>query len=251
MTRSKKRASNARQPVSIAHHLQELRTRIGIVILFFVVVSAGAYQVRDQILAIILQPIGNEHLIYLTPAGGFNFIFMVSIYTGLFFTIPLMLWHLYRFIVPALPPTVKQHSGLLLFASAFLMLAGAGFGYFFAIPAALNFLTTFADSYVSASLTAESYLNFLVTYLVGLGMLFQMPLLLIIWNRVSRFAPGTLLRTQQWTIPLVFILAAIITPTPDILNMLLVAGPVLAIYEIGVVSVWVINRRYRKRALKR
>jgi hypothetical protein len=132
--------------------------------------------------------------------------------------------------------------------STLLLALGVSFGYFVAIPAALQFLTTFGGDFVVANLTADSYLSFVVAYLLGLGLLFQLPLLLVIWNWIQPFKPGGLLATQRFVLVGSFIAAAMITPTPDALNQCLIALPIVAIYQLGVVAVFFMNRRSRRQA---
>ena len=239
--------SPSKQPaaVSFADHIGELRNRFALVVLVFVLTSALAYQVRDQLVEIVLAPIGQQKLIYLTPAGGFSFIFQITMYAGILATAPVAVYQMYRFVAPVLPSRSARTSISVALAATLLMVAGASFGYFVAIPAALHFLTTFAGDYVNASLTADSYLNFVVAYVIGLGLLFELPLLLLLWNIISPIKPGGLLTSQQYIIVGAFVAAAIITPTPDALNQAMVALPIIGIYQIGVVAVYVFNRGKR------
>ena len=226
----------------------ELRTRLVIVSLFFLVASSLAYVVRDQLIGIVLAPIEGEKLIYLTPGGGFTFIFQIAIYTGILLTAPLVTYQLYKFIAPALSQDTRKGTFRLLLSSALLMIAGASFGYFVAIPGALRFLTEFAADYVSTSLTADSYLNFVAAYVLGLGLMFQLPLLLILWNRIFPIKPGGLWKSQRFVIVGAFIAAAIITPTPDGVNQTLIALPIILMYQLGVIAVWASNRKRKKTA---
>lgn len=233
---------------SIGDHLGELRWRIAAVVLVFIVFSSLAYNVREWLVNIILSPIGSQKLVYLTPAGGFSFIFSVTIYAGILATAPVLVYHIYRFITPALPPKVRKHSIVVVLASAVLMIAGVCFGYFVAIPAALVFLTNFAGGFVQPNLTADSYLNFVVAYVMGLGLMFQLPLLIIFWNWIRPFKKGELLNSQRYVLVGAFIAAAMITPTPDVLNQTMIAMPIIFIYQLGVIVVSITNRRAAKRA---
>lgn len=245
---TKKPSKSAHEPAlkSFADHLGELRGRLAWVALVFIVASALAYNVREQLVSIVLSPIGNQQLVYLTPAGGFAFIFQVTMYAGMLATAPIAVYHLYKFVSPALPGHMRSRSIRIVFVSTLLMLAGVSFGYFVAIPAALQFLMTFAGNFVTPNLTADSYLSFVVAYVLGLGLLFQLPLLLVFWNWVQPFKPGGLLNTQRFVLVGSFIAAAMITPTPDVLNQCLIAVPIIAIYQFGVIAVYFMNRKQRR-----
>jgi sec-independent protein translocase protein TatC len=233
---------------TFADHIGELRLRVMWVALTFIVTSAVAYSFRDPLINFVLAPLGSQKLIYLTPAGGFSFIFQITMYAGAVVTAPLVVFQLYRFVQPALPARVRRYSVRVVVAATLLMLTGVCFGYFVAIPAALHFLTTFASGFVVANLTADSYLSFVIAYVVGLGLIFQLPLLLIFWNWISPLPPGKLLSTQRFVVLFAFVAAALITPTPDVFNQSLVAVPIIIVYQLGVIAVFVMNRRARRKA---
>lgn len=218
-------------------HLKELRTRLFIVAVFFIAGACIAYNFQDQVVHAVLAPLKGEKLVYLNPAGGFSFIFMISIYAGLALALPVLIQQLYVFIRPALPASAQKKSFMLIVGGFLLLLAGVAFGYFVAVPNALTFLYSFADQYINASLTADSYLNFVIAYTLGIGMVFQIPLLLILINSVKPLSPGGLMKSERWVIVISFIVAAIITPTPDPINQTIIAAPVIIVYQIGVVII--------------
>lgn len=244
---SKARAVASGRESTLHDHIRELRNRLFIVSIVFIVTSAIAYNYKDILVGFLLQPLGGEKLIYLNPGGGFSFIFSVTMYIGAAITVPFLVYHLYRFVVPALPPSAQKHSALVLLSSISLLIAGAAFGYFYAIPGALNFLNNFADGYVDASLTADSYLNFILAYTAGLGMLFQLPLILLFIHWVHPLKPGDLLKFERYMVLIAFIAAALITPTPDVLNQTVIALPIILMYQIGVIAVSVSVYRSKKR----
>lgn len=234
--------TSGRDVKAFADHIGELRLRITWVALAFILTSALGYQFRDALINIVLAPIGHQKLMYLTPAGGFNFIFQITMYAGAVVTAPVLIYQLYKFAQPALPARARRYSVRIVIAATLLMIAGVCFGYFVAVPAALNFLTTFAGAYVQANLTADSYLNFIMAYVAGLGLLFQLPLLLIFWNWINPLSGKKLLSSERFVILFAFIAAAIITPTPDPTNQAMVAVPIILIYQMGVVAVMILNR---------
>lgn len=236
--------------IAIKKHLKELQWRLTIVALFFVIGATLAYTYQAQLVPALMAPLHGEKLIYLNPAGGFSFIFLISIYAGLALALPVLVQHLYAFLRPALPKGAQKKSSAIIVSSFLLLISGIAFGYFIAVPNALTFLTTFADQYVSSSLTADSYLNFVIAYTIGIGLVFQIPLLLLLIDSIKPLTPLGLFKSERWVILGAFIVAAIITPTPDPINQAIVAGPVIIVYQLGVFAILVKIMRTR-RAVKK
>lgn len=249
-TPATKHNSKSPQEIAFSAHIRELRTRIFWVAVVFILGASVAYGFREVLIDIVLGPIGSEKLIYLNPAGGFSFIFQIIMYAGAILAAPFLVFQLYKFVVPALPKHARKHAWAVFLAAFGLMIAGVLFGYLVAIPASLHFLTTFAEGYIEASLTADSYLGFVLAYVAGLGLLFQLPLLLILWHWVKPLTPGGLMNSQRFLIVFAFVAAAIITPTPDALNQVLIAGPIIGIYQIGVFTVLLMIRKERRKTRK-
>ncbi len=235
--------------LTFLEHVYELRNRIFWVILALTVTSAAAFQFKDPLIAAVMAPLHGQKLIYLTPGGGFSFIFTLCLYVGALFTIPFAIYHIYHFLQPIIGRKSRRFVVITLVVSSILAASGALFGYFVTVPAALNFLSNFAGDTVVSSLTADSYLGFVVAYVLGLAVLFQLPLLLFMIDHINPLKPGALSSSQDYVIIGATALAAVITPTPDVFNMALVAVPIVAIYEIGALAV-VIRRQHRKRSLE-
>lgn len=231
-------------------HIRELRSRLFWIVFTIVLVSAAGFQFKDWLIAVVMDPLHGQKLVYLTPGGGFSFIFTLCIYFGVLVAIPVIVYQIYRFLQPLLQRSSRRLIVTFMALSCLLAVGGAAFGYFVTIPAALDFLATFAGDAVTPNLTADSYLNFVVAYVLGLALLFQLPLLLFLFDHVRPFPPGSLLSTQRFVIVGATIVAAIITPTPDAVNMAIVAVPIIAIYQFGVVAVFA-RHRARIRSQKR
>ncbi len=229
--------------MTVRQHLLELRRRAALVVACFVVASAVAYYWRSELISLILRPLDQHKLVYLTPAGGFNFVFSVTVMFGLACSVPVAIYQIYKYIAPALPPHFRGYSLRLFATSLSLLLAGVMFGYFIAVPGAIRFLLSFASEYVQASLTADSYVSFVVSYTLGMGVMFQLPLLMAGANLVHELSLWSLLKYERYFIVGALVLAAIITPTPDVFNMLLVAVPLIALYQVGCLAIALTNRR--------
>lgn len=225
-----------------------MQWRLMLVAAVFIVGACLAYSYQAFLVPLLLDPLGGEKLVYLNPAGGFSFIFLISIYAGIALSFPMLVQQIYAFLRPVLPSGSHKKSSVIIVSSFLLLIAGIAFGYFVAVPSALQFLYGFADQYVEASLTAESYLNFIIAYTIGIGIVFQIPLLLLLINSIKPLTPGGLMKSEKWVLLLSFIVAAIITPTPDPINQAIIAGPVIAVYQIGVVAVLISIARQRRAA---
>ena len=233
-------------------HIHELRSRLFWVVAVVLVVSAVSYGFLNDIIAVLTAPLGDKQLYYLTPAGGLTFAFKLCSFVGFLAGVPVLMYHIYRFLEPLMGN--KRKSALFYVGFSTLFAAGgACFAYFISLPAALHFLTNFNLSNIQAMLTVDSYLSFVVTYLLGAALLFQIPLLLLIINTMTPLKPGKLMKIQKFVIVGAFILAAIISPTPDITNQAFLAIPIIGMYQLGVFLVWwqhVANARRIRRQVR-
>ncbi|HSW81191.1 MAG TPA: twin-arginine translocase subunit TatC [Candidatus Saccharimonas sp.] len=230
-------------------HVHELRRRLFWVVAAVLVVSSVAYGFINQIIDILTYPLGNQRLFYLTPAGGLSFSIKLCVYTGILVAVPLIMYHLYRYLEPLMGQWRRSaifYVGL----STSLAAAGVLFAYFVSLPGALHFLTNFNLDHIQAMLTVDSYLSFVLTYLLGAALLFQIPLLLLIINTMTPLKPSKLMKWQRYVIVAAFLIGAVISPTPDIMNQTFLALPVIAMYELGVVMVWLQNRSRLRKARK-
>lgn len=246
--KTRKQAVQRSLPANFSGHIAELRRRLFWVAVVFLVASSLAYNFREALLAVVMAPLHGQKLSYLTPAGGFSFIFQISMYTGLFASLPVLIYQLHAFIRPALPEQARKSAFKVVVAASVLITGGISYGYFIAIPAALEFLTTFASNSVVPSLTADSYLSFFLAYVAGIAGLSLLPLFLLFVHWITPLKPKTLWKSERWVIAGAFIVAAFITPTPDAVNQTMIAVPIILIYQLGVIAVLISWRKVNKQA---
>jgi len=204
----------------------------------------------DAILAVLTAPLGGQQLYYLTPIGGFSFSIKICFYVGIVLAVPIIMYHIYRYIEPLMGRSLRRSALFYVGLSSLMAAFGVVFAYFVSLPGALHFLTGMDLKNIQAMLTVDSYLTFVMTYLLGAALLFQIPLVLTITNNMTPLQPKKLMGLQRYVIVGAFILAAIISPTPDIMNQVLLALPIVAMYQVGVLLVWFQNRSRAKRARK-
>ena len=240
-------AASSTELPTFLEHIHELRRRLFWVVAVIAVAASAAYPFLDTIIGVLRAPLGSQQLYYLTPVGGLSFSIKICIYIGIMAAVPFIMYHLYRYLEPLMGKEWRKSALFYVGLSSFFAVVGVLFAYFVSLPGALQFLTGLNLSHIQAMLTVDSYLSFVMTYLLGAAILFQIPLLLLIINTMTPLKPGTLKKSQRYVVVGAFIIAALISPTPDMLNQIMFALPIIAMFELGVVLVWFQNRnRARK-----
>jgi sec-independent protein translocase protein TatC len=227
-----------------AEHLRELRLRLITTLLCLIVGTVLGYSFHDQLLAVLVRPL-NQPLFYTSPAGGFDLRIQVSLLFGLALAIPVTTYQLVRFVEPVLPKAALRQTLAVMLGSCTLLTAGVAFAYFVSLPAALHFLGSFTNEGVQPLIAADTYVSFVMRCLVGFGLMCQLPLLLLITNAIHPLTTQSLMRYQKWVILASLMFAAVLTPTPDVFNQLLMALPLIGLYQFTVALLWLVNRRGR------
>jgi sec-independent protein translocase protein TatC len=237
-----------RSPRPFGEHLLELRNRSFIVLASVTIGSIIGYQFYGLLLKVLLAPL-HQAVYYTSPVGGFNFSLQLSILFGMFVAFPVLMYHLLRFAAPALPSSVERRVLPLMVGSIVLMLLGVSFSYFIGLPTALHFLAGFSSGDIHSLISANDYFTFATRYLFGFGLLFQLPIVLIIINFVRPLNARMLFAYQRHAIIGAFVIAIFLSPAADPLNMTLMALPLIGLYFISVFFVLLLNRGRGKHAV--
>lgn len=224
-------------------HIHELQSRLFYIALVFLVMAGAAYPFFTQIAAFIVAPLGHQQLVYLTPGGAFSFVIQVCMYVGFVASLPVIIYHLFQFVSPAMPAVKRKRLVMFTIGSFLLALAGVAFAYYVSLPAALYFLTSFNIANIDPMLTIDSYFSFAMAYLIAGAILFQLPLILLIIDSITPLTPKKLMGYQRHVILGAVIIAAIVSPTPDIMNQALLAAPLVIMYQFGIVMIAVQHRK--------
>lgn len=227
-------------------HVYELRKRALISVIAITAGGLVGYALNSTLLHIIQKPLG-QTLFYTSPTGGFSFIFKLCLVFGCILALPVVIYHLLKFLSPLMRRTTKSFIMFCIVICVTLAAAGISFAYFISLPAALHFLANFGGQEIQSLITADEYFSFALAYLGGFAILFQLPLVLLLINRVTPLRPGPLMRAQRYVLLFSFIAAAVLTPTPDPINQLIMAVPVVVLYQISIILVWIINARKAKK----
>ena len=224
-------------------HLQELQRRLTWCAGTILVGAAAGFVLREPIIQLLRQPLGHE-LFYTSPQGGFDFVMKLCLMVGLLTGLPVIMYHLLRFVEPALPrPLGPRHIALVVLASILLTGAGAAAAFFAGLPAALHFFSEVGTSQIHPQISADRYLGFITVYVSTFALIFHLPLILLLINRATPLNPGTMGRIRKFIIVGSFALALVVPSAPDPLSQLMLAVPIILLYEV---SIWLIrwaNRR--------
>ncbi|MBI2009528.1 twin-arginine translocase subunit TatC [Candidatus Saccharibacteria bacterium] len=229
------------QPFS--EHVRELRRRLIYVVATLFLGSIVGYAIHGSLFRLIKRPL-REQLYYTTPLGGFNAMIKISILFGLIITVPVFIYQLGKFLGPAFRHRIRPPR--IVFFSIILAAAGVLFAYFVGLPASLHFLANVDSQDLQSIITVNEYLNFVAAYSAGFAILFQLPLILLFINRIKPQKPGRLMRIQRWVVLFSFIVAAILTPTPDPINQIIMALPIILLYQFSIALIWFVNRREKR-----
>jgi sec-independent protein translocase protein TatC len=238
--------------MSFLEHLEELRKRI-FHSLGAVAVGMGiCWLYHQQLFGYMQKPILDvlrenklpEKLVYLTPTEPFNLYLKVSALAGLFLTSPYVLYQVWLFISPGLYRKEKRYVVPFMASTIFLFAAGGYFGYRFVYPMALKFLIGIGTQF-TPMITIHEYTDLFLTVILGLGLVFEMPILIFFLALMGVVSAGWLWRNIRYGVLIIFVIAGVLAP-PDVSSMVIFAAPMLALYVMSIGIAWFVHPTQRK-----
>jgi sec-independent protein translocase protein TatC len=244
--------------MSLLEHLEELRRRLIHSVIYLIAGFGIAYGFHEKIYQLMQAPITyalQKHglptqLIIHNPVDGFNMYLKISFMAGCIIASPFVLYQLWLFISPGLYQNEKRYVMPFMAATISLFLAGAYFGYRWVFPGSLDFLFSFSHQF-RPLIEVNEYTDLFLTVILGLGIAFELPILVLFLSLFGIVSPRFLWKNLRFAILIIFIIAAIITPTPDPLTMCVFAAPLLCLYLLSIGVSYVVHpaqRRKRKEA---
>jgi sec-independent protein translocase protein TatC len=239
--------------MSFLQHLEELRRRI---LWSLVGIAAGfgiCWRFADKIYGYMQTPIMDalhrngldQKLVYLNPTEPFNMYLKIGLIAGLFVASPWVLYQVWCFISPGLYRHEKKYVLPFMFSTVGLFLAGGLFGYKMVYPGALNFLIQYGKQF-QPMITIGEYTDLFLTIIVGLGVIFELPIVVFFLSLMGIISAGWMWKNLRYSILVIFVIAAIVTPTTDIMNMCIFAAPMVALYLVSILIAWLANPKRRK-----
>lgn len=227
--------------MGLLDHLYELRDRLAKAFIALVAGTLAGLLIGEPVLKYLQSPYGREFTV-LGPTGGVVAYFRVSLMIGAILSIPVVTYQILMFVIPGLTAKEKRIVLYSLPAIVGLFLVGIMFSWFVLIPPALDFLETFASDIFRAEWTADQYLGFVTSLIFWMGVAFEIPLIFFVLGLIGLVSPANLLNSWRFAVVGASIAAALITPTVDPVNMMLVMAPLLALYGASIVLVGIGNR---------
>ncbi len=239
--------------MSFLEHLEELRRRIIYAIIAVAVGFFACWGFAERIYAIIQKPLIEvlkrhnlpEKLVFLSPTEPFNLYLKIGLMAGVFVASPFVMYQVWMFISPGLYRNEKRYVVPFMGATVFLFSAGGIFGYKLVYPAALDFLIGYGSQF-QPMITVNEYTDLFLTVILGLGVVFELPILVFFLSLMGVISAGWMWRNVRYSILVIFIIAAILTPTTDILNMCIFAAPMVALYLVSIGIAWLVHPKQRR-----
>jgi sec-independent protein translocase protein TatC len=229
--------------MTLLDHLDELRTRI---IYSLVAITTGfivAFIFSADIINLLkaVAP-ANTQFVQLSPGEVFIVSMKMALYAGIYIASPVIYYHIIKFISPGLKLPEKKFILPIVIATFILFTIGMLFGYFAALPLALNFLLGYGSEVAQNVISIEKYTSFCSATILIMGVLFQVPLLLLFLSIINIVSSAKLIEIWKYVILIAFIVGAVITPSPDPFGQTIVAGAILILYGISIVLIKLIKR---------
>jgi sec-independent protein translocase protein TatC len=239
--------------MSLLEHLEELRRRIIWSAISVAITFVIAWHYSDRIFGLMQEPVVSalrNHkydptLVYTNPTDPFNMYLKVGLLGGLFLAMPFILYQVWMFISPGLYRHEKRYVIPFMVATVALFGMGALFGYKMVYPAALDFLISQGQQF-KPMITIGEYTDLFLTLILGLGLVFELPILIFFLALMGVVSAGWLWRNLRYSILVIFTIAAVITPTTDILNMCIFAAPMVLLYLVSIGVAWLVHPKRRK-----
>jgi len=239
--------------MSFIQHLEELRKRIIVCLIAVCITFAGSYAFKEKLFEILMLPLEHamapdQDMIFTGLTEAFFCYLKTAFISGLLFAVPVIMYEMWLFVAPGLYENEKRLLVPFVFLSSFFFIGGALFGYFVVFPYAFRYLMGFGTDYVKAFPSMKEYLSLASLLLFAFGCTFELPLILTLLAKARIVTASFLSKYRKYATLLIFIAAAIITPTTDPFNLFLMAVPLMILYEVGIIGARIFGKKKKREA---
>lgn len=227
--------------MSFLDHLEELRRRLLVSLAAVIVFAIGAYYFSEQIIDYFTRPLPQVY--FMAPTEAFMVRIKMSLIVGALAALPILFYQAWMFIGPGLLGREISIIVPIIIISTIIFLLGAGFCFFIVIPVAVKFLLGYGTAQLQPLISIDSYTGFAGMMILAFGLIFELPVVTFVLGRMGVVGYKTLARWRRYALVLILVASAILTPTPDAISQLLLAGPLYILYEVSIVLVWLTGKK--------
>lgn len=234
--------------MSFLEHLEEFRKRLIVIALALVVGFLVSWAYAPELFMLLERPVlqflaPGDKLAFTQLASPFFLYMKVAFFSGIFLSSPVILWQLWLFLSPGLYPRERRYAAPFIIFATLFFLAGGYFGYAVVFPMACKFFVEMGKDFKQV-ITIEDYFSFASKMILGMGLVFETPILIFFLARLGIVTPAFLLQKFKYAVVIIFIVAAIITPTPDMVTQLALAIPMILLYLLGIGISFVFGKKH-------
>jgi sec-independent protein translocase protein TatC len=219
---------------SIVEHLEELRDRLIRSVIALTVTTLFSFIFAKKLLEILVAPMGATPPVSSSPTTNIVVFTKVALISGVVLAMPVLVYQLISFIAPGLTRQEKRYLYFVVPGATLSFVVGIAFAYFVMVPTAIPFLKGFLGDIIEPNWFVDRYISFITSLLFWVGLSFETPLLIFFLAKLGIVTPAVLSRNRKYAVLVMAVLSAVITPTPDPFNMILVMAPLILLYEIGI-----------------
>jgi sec-independent protein translocase protein TatC len=239
------------EKLPLTEHLEELRTRLIRCCIAIAVGTCVSYAFKEKIFELLSQPLlhamrEGDKLIFTGITEAFFTYIKISLLSGILIAIPVILYEFWMFTAPGLYQHEKKIILPIVIISTFFFIGGALFAYFIVFPYGFKFLLEFASENVQAMPSMKEYLSFSAKFLLAFGLIFEMPIVITLLAWMGMVTTDFLKKNRKYAVILIWVVAAILTPTPDIVTQAMMAVPLMLLYEISIIGARIFGRSSRE-----
>ncbi|HLB24774.1 MAG TPA: twin-arginine translocase subunit TatC [Nitrospirota bacterium] len=253
---------NREERLPILAHLEELRKRVLYSVIALAIGFFVSFQYSEYLLSWMQIPLtlvlkfqgawpyvyathaeSPTRLVFLAPAEAFWMYMKIAFVAGIFFSLPVILTQIWLFVAPGLLPRERRYALPFVVLSTMMFVLGALFCQYVILPFAVRFLLTYQTKDLTPMISVGNYVDFCSKFLLAFGLVFELPLVITLLSKMGLVTPQFLSRHRKYAVLLSFIAAALLTPTPDVFNQLLMAVPILVLYEVGIIMARLVGRK--------
>ena len=239
-------AATSPDRMTFLEHLEELRVRLIRSLAALVAGFVASWSYHEEIFHFLTEPLRKAYpgvkFITTGPSEALILYMKMAFFVGIFLAAPYLLYQVWAFVAPGLYAHEKNYAIPFIVMGSLFFLGGAAFGHYVLFPTTFGFLIQFGGEDMQFLPKVDEYYTFYSWFLLGLGVVFQLPVIIFVLARIGLVTPGFLIRHFKYAVLASFILAAIITPTPDIMAQTMLAVPMLALYILGIGVAWAFGR---------